>query len=100
MTDPRETKRKILARRARFVAAAIATAGIAACGGEVDDPPTGDAGLDAADAATPATDTRPDPCLGAPYPDAEPCLEAPFDAEPDTGPVPCLDPIPDAGFGD
>lgn len=104
MTAPRDVKSRILARRARFVAAAIATVGVAACGGEVDEPTGGDAAVDARDAANP--DTRPEPCLGALPPDAEPdtgptpCLEPPLDAEPDTGPSPCLDFDPDSGSSD
>lgn len=66
-----ELKKRILARRAKFVAAALAASGLgvaAACGGEVKQ--TGDAGTDA------AADGQPQPCLGAPQSDADPqpCL--------------------------
>lgn len=84
----RDAKKEILARRARFVAAALAGAGLAAglsqCGGKTDrDTGAGDAGSDVA----------PNPCLGMPQPDAEPrpCLEPP---EPDAGPEPCLGALP------
>ena len=88
-----EAKRLILARRARFVAAALA--GIAAaCGGSTDD-------------------TDPKPCLsiqpgdGGPPTDSasdaepQPCLEPlPPDASDDAEPQPCLSPLPpDAGDG-
>lgn len=80
-------RRDILARRARFVAAALASVGLVtgavACGGDTkrDGKRTADAG-DAGDAA-------PEPCLGAPA-DAspEPCLGV----TPDASPEPCLSP--------
>ncbi len=74
-----ELKKRILSRRAKFVAAAIAATGIAACGGEVSGP------TDAA--ADGPKDTQAD------VPQA--CLSAPIDAG-DAGPQPCLDVAPDA----
>lgn len=92
-----EAKRLILARRARFVAAAVA--GIAAaCGGSTEDtrptpclePGIRDSGADAADA-------DPKPCLSPLPPDAS--SDASDDA--DAGiPQPCLSRLPpDAGDG-
>ena len=94
-----DSRKLILARRARFVAAALAsvaaTTGIAvgteACGGESEQ--TGDAGT---------TDGgRPQPCLRtAPEAGPQPCLEPPVDndAGPDAQPQPCLfAPVDDAG---
>jgi hypothetical protein len=106
MTDD-ESKRIILSRRARFIAAALASAGLAAnpaCGGDVDDD-KGGAGTGGAG----ASGGTPQVCLspprggtggtyggsggvgGAPF-DAStepmPCLEPPFDASAE--PVPCL----------
>ena len=60
MGDGNDAKKIILARRARFLAAAVATVGIA-CG---KDPP-------------------PQPCLSQPYIEPQPCLSpvaAPYDA--------------------
>ena len=94
MTD-HDSRRVILARRAKFVAAALAGAGIVAsaqaCGGE-----TARDGTDAAGDAAPQpclkthADAEPQPCLGAPLEDAQPqpCLEAPIE---DAQPQPCLD---------
>lgn len=93
MTDTKdESKKRILARRAKFMMAALAVSGVACA--KVDDDPkptTTDSGAD----------TRPNVCLSA---DAEPCLGVSADAEPcleppleDTGPMPCLDPVPDSG---
>jgi hypothetical protein len=66
-----EQKKRILARRAKFVAAALAASGLgvaAACGGDVA--PTGDGGTDA------AADSPPQPCLSPPANDSgpQPCL--------------------------
>ena len=76
-----ELRKRILARRAKFVAAALAATGLGvlACGGEVK--PTGDAGTDA------AADGPPQPCLGAPQPDAgpQPCLDVAFEDGGDGG---------------
>lgn len=70
-----EIQKRILARRARFVAAALAASGLgvaAACGGDVT--PGGDAGSDAgidavADAAQ-QPDVIPQPCLSPPLQDS------------------------------
>jgi hypothetical protein len=87
-----DAKRLILARRARFVAAALAGVAIA-CGGSTTD------------------DANPEPCLGPQYQpprdaggdaDAQPqpCLEPPIqedagaDADADAEPQPCLSPLP------
>jgi hypothetical protein len=76
-----EAKRRILMRRARLVAAAVAGLGAAvACGGQVTPQPclepVQDGGPDA---------TQPQPCLGVAL---------------DSGPQPCLTPIQDSGPGD
>jgi hypothetical protein len=112
-----DVKQSILARRARFVAAALASAGIAAlaaqgCGGKSDADGSGvsqDAGSDGdaeprACLAPPydaGADTGPQPCLDPPYDagsdsDPQPCLFAPFDAgsDADAEPQPCLAPPP------
>lgn len=91
-----DAKRAILARRARFLAAAIAGVGVAACGGETEGPspqPCLEPAIDAGDAGD---DGAPEPCLGMPAPDAEPepCLSAPA---PDAEPAPCLDVEPADG---
>ena len=90
-----DAKRLILARRARFVAAAVA--GIAAaCGGSTEDskpkpclePVLRDAGADA----------DPKPCLTPLPPDADVVVDAGADA--DAEPQPCLSPLPpDGGDG-
>jgi len=117
-----EARRAILARRARFVAAALASAGLAAgltqCGGKTErDGGGSDAGSDVApqpclgmpqqDAEPrpclepPEPDAEPQPCLGMPLPDAEPqpCLDVEWDAGDDVSPQPCLSAPqdPDAG---
>ena len=94
-----DAKTKILARRARFVAIAVASAGIAAtsaqaCGGNVETKSPG--------TSQDAGDAEPQACLGAPPPDAsldgpQPCLGAPQPDAADVGPQPCLDPPDDAG---
>jgi hypothetical protein len=83
MTD--DDRKTILARRARFIAAALATAGIAtssapACGGETDDQKArSDAGVGG---SAEGTGGAPQPCLGA-LPDGGtggeplPCLDVP-----------------------
>ncbi len=105
MTDE-ASKRAILRRRARFVAAALASAGLGAavsCGGES----TKNAPQSAVDAGADA-DGSPQPCLGALPGDAasdadagpQPCLEPLIDAaaDADAEPQPCLAPPPlDAG---
>lgn len=124
MTDDR-TKRTILARRARFVAAALtglgaAAASMAACGDGVDVPtPTADSATDGAteasvclsiDAALPDGATDAAVCLTMTPPDADAdvaaeatvCLSLPApdaaDAadETDAEPAPCLKIAPDA----
>jgi hypothetical protein len=89
-----ELKKRILARRAKLVAAALAAGGLAAtgiasleaCGGQTP----GDAGAD-------APIDEPQACLSvAPYPDAASDTGADADAEPQ----PCLSPMPpDAAEG-
>jgi hypothetical protein len=69
MTDD-ESKRVILSRRARFVAAALASAGLAAnpaCGGDVDDGSNG-AGGSGGESRDASTDRRDEPqvCLSPP----------------------------------
>jgi hypothetical protein len=81
-----ELKKQILARRAKFVAAALAASGlgvVVACGGEVAQ--GGDAGTEAGTDA--AADGLPQPCLGAPQQDAgpQPCLDVAFDDAGDAG---------------
>jgi hypothetical protein len=91
-----DAKRAILARRARFVAAAIASVTVS-CGGETSDPSPQPCLEPAVDAGDAGDDSAPEPCLGMPAPDAEPqpCLSAPA---PDAEPAPCLDvEPPDAG---
>ena len=56
-----DAKRLILARRTRFVAAALATLGGAACGKEKAPPP--DAGSPPVDAAAADAGARPHACL-------------------------------------
>jgi hypothetical protein len=74
-----ELRRRILARRAKLVAAALASS-LAACG---DDVQPGDGGVDAAKDA--AEDTSiPMPCLGVAL-DATPCLQPPPPPPDDAG---------------
>lgn len=90
-----DAKRLILARRAKFVAAAIAGIAVACGGSEADPEPClspvlqpRDAGPDAD--ANANVDAQPQPCLDVLAPDAS------DDAEPQ----PCLSPLPpDAGDG-
>lgn len=75
---------RILSRRARFIAAALAatSAGsLAACGGKTDEEP--------------AADTGPSACLS----DAAACLGVAYDGGVDTGPSVCLEPALDTGVG-
>lgn len=91
-----ESKKRILARRAKFMMAALAVSGVACA--KVDDDPkptTTDAGSDTRPNACLSPQADAEPCLGISA-DAEPCLEPPYDAGDDTGPMPCLDPVPDA----
>lgn len=122
MTD--DDKKTILARRARFVAAALTSAGLGAlavqgCGGDTSSPGT-DAAADGAVDAQPDGPSvclsqpfdgghdAPQPCLSPPPPDAaddaddaepQPCLAPPpAEAGDDAVPQPCLSqPPPDAG---
>jgi hypothetical protein len=81
---------KILARRAKFIAAAIASIGVAGCSSR-DAPTSTDAGAtDASVDTINASDTGPVPCL-------EPQQDT---GQEDTGPMPCLDPLPDTGADD
>lgn len=111
MADPKddaksEARARILARRAKYVALALAGAGLTACGStsqvclDIAAPP------DAADDAGDAGDTQPQVCLEPPL-DAgddadttpQPCLGVALDAgdDADTAPQPCLSPVLDAG---
>jgi hypothetical protein len=96
-----DSKRVILARRARFLAAAVAGVAVSACGGEstTEPKPCLEPAFDASTDAD--ADAEPGPCLSAPAPDAspEPCLGARQpDAEAEAEAAPCLDiPAPDAG---
>lgn len=108
---------RILARRAKFIAAALAASGAVACGNVEDDTtPAADAGADlgveaAACLSAPIDgsvwDTGPAPCLSDTGP--TPCLEPPLDAGEDVSadagedtfdaePAPCLKVAPDSGF--
>ena len=97
MTDE-ASKKAILKRRARFVAAALASAGIGAavsCGGETSTSspqPCLKAAVDAGGDGEPQVfDAGPDADSGP-----QPCLEPPMDAAPDAAsdgsPQPCLTP--------
>jgi len=87
-----ELKKRILGRRARFIAAALTSAGIGvapACGGDSTPqvcltPTQSDGGSDA--------DATPQPCLFV-QPDAS--VDATSDA--DAAPQPCLAPMQDSG---
>lgn len=113
-----KAKRLILARRARFVAAALASVavtGAEACGGGTEPVPTSeDGGTSSGSSGTSGTSGNPQPCLTPPNPSSsssgnpQPCLDVAYDAgEPqpclkvayDAGnPQPCLSmPAPDAG---
>ncbi len=108
MTDDR-TRRSILARRARFVAAALTAVGVGACSGE-DEPqvcltPLGDASADTADSGPSVclTPEPPDTGFDAASSDATSSDAASSDATSedaapeDTGPTPCLAPPLDGG---
>ncbi|MBI2393845.1 MAG: hypothetical protein HYV09_30010 [Deltaproteobacteria bacterium] len=117
-----DVKSKILARRARFVAAAVASAGLLGCGSKMEAclslaPDTGgdtisdtkpEACLTVDATIDTGVDTGPGVCLspewdsGAPdgatdaEPEASVCLSMPLDTGVfDTGPEPCLAPPPD-----
>jgi hypothetical protein len=112
MTDARKT---ILARRARFIAAAIASAGVAGCGGDAASsaclstyvPQDGgsDVGADARPCNAPDVSHEAQMCLQPQPPDAadadagpQVCLSQPPPdaADEDTGPQVCLKIAPDA----
>ncbi len=85
--DRSRARNAILARRARFVAAALASVGVMGCASKTTAPFDGGTG-GTSDAST---DTRPTACL-TPQPDDAapmPCLDP---APDDTGPTPCLEP--------
>jgi hypothetical protein len=80
---------RILARRAKFVAAALASAGAIGCSSTaaVCLEPAIDAGSDGKP-DTSTTDTAPNPCL-------TPALDSSVEDAGDTAPMPCLDPAPE-----
>jgi hypothetical protein len=98
-----DSKKRILARRAKFMMAALAVSGVA-CAKVDDDPkPTTDAAADTQPSVCLSADAE--PCLGVSA-DAEPCLEPPLedtgvdagdDADADAEPMPCLTPAIDGG---
>lgn len=104
-----DAKRLILARRARFVAAALASVAVTGsavdCGGEKEPEPAVDAGnpqpcLKVYNPNTSSSSSgTPQPCLAPPEPtDAgpQPCLDVAYDAGPaDAAPQPCLSPPKD-----
>lgn len=84
-----DAKRLILARRARFVAAALAGVAVA-CGGSAEPETCLSPVFTPTDGGKDAADAEPQPCL-------EPL---PPDASDDAEPQPCLSPLPpDAGDG-
>ena len=95
-----DAKRLILARRARFVAAALAGVAVA-CGGSTEEGEPRVCLRIAPDAGPrdAAADAEPQPCLEPTLPDAG--SDGSTDAGPDTGvPQPCLSQLPpDAGDG-
>jgi hypothetical protein len=126
--DPdEEARRIILARRARFVAVALVSAGVttAACGGQTSDRTGSPQPCLTLDAEVNGTGGAPQVCLGAPAGGAVPCLSiamggaytstgattgaggapqpcleiAPLDAGAGGSPQPCLRVAPDAGPG-
>ncbi len=112
MTDPKQI---ILARRARFVTAALASVSLAACSSNSGTEATVDAKAD----GTGVVDTGPVPCLDQPPPDSSVADTADArdvgdtadardtkdasdgsnddSATDDTGPAPCLKIAPDTG---
>lgn len=97
--DPRAI---ILARRAKYVAMALAGAGIAACSSTqvcLDIALPEDSGTDAADAGD-AADSIPQPCLSPPIDSGTPSDDGGDAADAaDTTPQPCLSPTFDGGAG-
>ena len=93
----KEAKRIILARRARFVAAALAGLNAAMCGGKTDG--GSDAGTNPQPCLRPpgVEDGGPRPCLTPPLPDA--ARDAAADADGDASPLPCLAPPPGGDAG-
>ncbi|MFO0643628.1 MAG: hypothetical protein U0183_30660 [Polyangiaceae bacterium] len=96
-----DDRQAILARRSRFVAAAVvsltgaAFVNCAACLSP-SDPDVRDAAT-ISDGGSDATDARPQPCLSIAR-DAEPEGDATLDAKSDATPQPCLvPPLPDSG---
>jgi hypothetical protein len=100
-----EDREAILARRSRFMAAALSTLVLANCG---TPQPCLDIAVDAGPDADADADASPLPCLtdsswereAGPDADPQPCLSAPLDAGEDAKPMPCLDIAPDAGDED
>jgi hypothetical protein len=93
--EEEEARRAVLSRRARFVAAALATAGIAtaSCGGKTDDRDgSPQPCLDFAE--TGGAGGAPQVCLGATPTGGAPqvCLEAPLTGGSGGVPMPCLSP--------
>lgn len=89
-----DAKKRILARRAKFVAAAVASMGAIGCSSS-DPTPQAD--------ASPGTISQPDACLSdSRFGEPEVCLSPPLDTgAADTAPMPCLDPAPeDTGTAD
>lgn len=84
-----EAKRIILARRARFVAAALAGLNAAMCGGKSEPQPC--LSVVAEDSGTPQ------PCLSPPSHPIDAATDAGADApdDADAQPQPCLSPVPD-----
>lgn len=96
-----DAKRLILARRARFVAAALAsvaastaglTAGLEGCGGETSER------IDGGASSSTTSSGNPQPCLSVQDPNPQPCLSPPLEpvdaSAGDDGapPQPCLSP--------
>jgi hypothetical protein len=121
MTDD-DAKKSILARRSRFIAKALASAGIAACAVQgCSGESTSDGRGDAQSKDASGEDGEPQVCLTPQYdggdepqvclsiqPDAgeedadtgpQPCLEPPIDASDDAEPQPFLSPPPDEDAG-
>jgi len=108
MSSP-ETKNKILARRAKFIAAAVTSAGLLGCGSkaEVCLSMVADTGSDGDASDDTISDTRPQPCLDpvvdtgvtdtGPSVCLSPMEDTGSDSSADTGPAPCLAPPPADG---
>ena len=94
-----ELKKRILSRRARFIAAALTSAGLGvapACGGDTTPqvcltPTQSDGGLDA------DADATPQACLTPIQPDAGVDATTDANADADAAPQPCLAPMQDSG---